>query len=280
MSDSANPELGNLAPTCGYQTNFHDAGSGEAVLLLHGSGAGVSAWANWRNLIPVLSEDYRVIAPDLVGFGYTETPADYQYRFMDSWLEQVLALLDATGIEKTHIVGNSFGGALALWLAHRHPERCGRLVLMGPGGWPTRVNENLEALWSYKPSVENMKALMTIMAYDNSLVTDDLATLRYQATMRPGAQENFERIFVPPLQRWLDQQALPIAALQGIKHEVLIIHGRDDKVVDPASSWHLHQHLEYSQLHYIGRCGHWTQIEHGGRFQALVRQFFAEANQP
>ncbi len=273
---SENPEIGSRTETCGYQTNYHDHGDGPAVLLLHGSGAGVSAWANWRNLIPVLSKHYRVLAPDLVGFGFTDTPNDYNYRFMDSWIEQVIALLDSTNVDKIHIVGNSFGGALALWLAHKFPERCDRLVLMGPGGWPTVVNDNLKALWSYKPSVENMKALMNIMAYNTDLVTDELADLRYRATIRPGSQENFERIFPPPLQRWLDQQALPIAALQGIKNEVLIIHGRDDQVVDPMSSWQLHQHLEYSQLHYIGRCGHWTQIEHGGRFQALVKQFFAE----
>ena len=273
---SENPEIGSRTETCGYQTNYHDHGDGPTVLLLHGSGAGVSAWANWRNLIPVLSKHYRVLAPDLVGFGFTDTPNDYNYRFMDSWIDQVIALLDSTNVDKIHIVGNSFGGALALWLAHKFPERCDRLVLMGPGGWPTVVNDNLKALWSYKPSVENMKALMNIMAYNTDLVTDELADLRYRATIRPGSQENFERIFPPPLQRWLDQQALPIAALQGIKNEVLIIHGRDDQVVDPTSSWQLHQHLEYSQLHYIGRCGHWTQIEHGGRFQALVKQFFAE----
>ena len=64
---------------------------------------------------------------------------------------------------------------------------------MGPGGWPTKVNENLEALWGYKPSVENMKRIMDIMAFDRALVTDELAELRYRATIRPGAQERFER---------------------------------------------------------------------------------------
>ncbi|MEM1110677.1 MAG: alpha/beta hydrolase [Pseudomonadota bacterium] len=273
-----NPEIGQSTITCGYKTNYHDVGEGPAVILLHGSGAGVSAWANWRNLIPKLADRYRVIAPDLVGFGYTETKPDYEFRFMDGWLEQLEALIDALGLERVHIVGNSFGGALALWLAHRSPERCERLVLMGPGGWPTLVNDDLAALWSYKPSIENMKRLMDIMAYDRSLVTDELAELRYRATIREGAQETFERIFPPPHQRWLDAQALSIEALRGIEHPVLIVHGRDDRVVDPMSSWHLHQHLDNSQLHYFGRCGHWTQIEHGPRFQALVHQFLDEAH--
>ena len=227
-------------------------------------------------MIPKLSDRYRVLAPDLAGFGYTEIPEAFEFRFMTTWIEQIEALLDALGVKSAHWVGNSFGGALTLWMAAQRPDLCDRLILMGPGGWPTKVNENLEALWSYKPSVENMKRLMDIMAFDRTLVTDELAELRYRATTRPGAQERFERIFPPPHQRWLDAQSLSIEALQTIANEVLIIHGRDDRVVDPQSSWHLHQHLMHSQLHYIGRCGHWTQIEHPARFQTLVKNFLDE----
>ena len=273
MSD---PEIGTVVETCGYRTNVHDQGDGKPVVLLHGSGAGVSAWANWRNLIPKLSDRYRVLAPDLAGFGYTEIPDDFEFRFMATWIEQLEALLDALDIKSAHWVGNSFGGALTLWMAAQRPDLCDRLALMGPGGWPTKVNANLEALWGYKPSVENMKRIMDIMAFDRALVTDELAELRYRATIRPGAQERFERIFPPPHQRWLDAQTLSIEALQSIDNEVLIIHGRDDRVVDPQSSWHLHQHLKRSHLHYIGRCGHWTQIEHPVRFQTLVQNFLDE----
>jgi 2-hydroxymuconate-semialdehyde hydrolase len=272
----SDPEIGTFVETCGYRTNVHDQGQGKPVVLLHGSGAGVSAWANWRNLIPKLSGRYRVLAPDLAGFGYTEIPDTFEFEFMATWIEQIEALLDALDVKSAHWVGNSFGGALTLWMAAHRPDLCDRLVLMGPGGWPTKVNENLKALWSYKPSVENMRQLMDIMAFDRALVTDELAELRYRATIRAGAQERFERIFPPPHQRWLDAQSLSIEALQSIANEVLIIHGRDDRVVDPQSSWHLHQHLLHSQLHYIGRCGHWTQIEHPARFQLLVQNFLDE----
>lgn len=129
-----NPEIGRFADTCGYRTNYHDHGSGPVMLVLHGSGAGVCAWANWRSFIPALQDRFRIIAPDLVGFGYTETPADYQFRFMDSWVDQIIALLDQLEVAKAHVVGNSFGGSLALWLAWKHPDRFDRLVLMGPGG--------------------------------------------------------------------------------------------------------------------------------------------------
>jgi 2-hydroxymuconate-semialdehyde hydrolase len=271
-----NPELGQMVPTCGYRTNLHDQGSGDALLLLHGSGAGVSGWANWRGLIPELSKTYRVIAPDLVGFGYTETPDDFEFRLMDSWVDQIFAVMDQLGVAKAHIVGNSFGGALALWMAHRAPERTGRLVLMGPGGWPLEVGPELAALWAYTPSPENMRNAMSVMAYNQALITDELVEMRYRATLRPGAQETFERVFPKPHQRWLDAQALPIAALQGITNEVLLIHGRDDRVVDPLVSWNLHQHLINSQFHSISRCGHWTMVEHARRFRQLVENFLEE----
>ena len=107
-------EIGKTIETCGFRTNFHDQGEGQAVVLLHGSGAGVSAWANWRNLIPRLSKKYRVIAPDLVGFGFTQTPQDFEFEFMSSWIDQVRSLLEQLSLENTYFVGNSFGGALAL----------------------------------------------------------------------------------------------------------------------------------------------------------------------
>ncbi|MEX6725504.1 alpha/beta fold hydrolase [Parapedomonas caeni] len=274
MSD--NPELGKFIDTCGYRTNCHDLGSGEAVMLIHGSGAGVSGWANWRGIMPRLANNFRVIVPDMVGFGYTETPADYQFRFMDSWVEQMLAVLDALKIEKTHIVGNSFGGALAMWIAYKAPERTDRLVLMGAGGWPSKVGPELEKLWGYTPSFENMKEIMDIMAYDRSLVTDELAELRYKATLRPGAQETFERVFPAPRQRWLDSEALAIHQLEALTNETLIIHGRDDRVVDPDISLNLHKYIKNSQLHMFGKCGHWTMIEHAARFQQLVENFLME----
>jgi 2-hydroxymuconate-semialdehyde hydrolase len=271
-----NPEIANSINTNSYNTNYHDVGSGHAVVMMHGSGAGVSGWANWRGIMPILSQEFRVIVPDLVGFGYTETPPDFEFVFMNSWVDQMIALLDGLGIEKAHLVGNSFGGSLAMWMAATYPDRFDRLVLMGPGGWPDKVNTNLAKLWDYTPSIENMKEIMDIMAFDRSIVTDELAELRYKVTMREGTQEIFERVFPKPHQRWLDSQVLSIAQLQNITQETLIIHGRDDRVVAPEVSINLHQHIQNSQLHMFGNCGHWTQIEHGARFQQLVENFLLE----
>lgn len=270
------PEIGRSIQTGSYLTNYHDVGDGPVILMLHGSGAGVSGWANWRGILPVLSERFRVIAPDLVGFGYTETPDDLEFSIFDTWLEQIINLLDTLGIERVHLVGNSFGGGLSLHLATKYPERVDRVVLMGAGGVSQPINANLEALWTYKPSVENMKAIMDIMAFDRGLVTDELAELRYRATIRPGAQEAFERVFPAPLQRHLDAQIVSDEALQAMPNETLILHGRDDRVVPFANSLHMFEMIPNAQLHGFGNCGHWTQIEHAERFHSLVSAFFSE----
>lgn len=276
MSDTT-PEIGLSIRTGGYATNYHDLGEGPAVLMLHGSGAGVSGWANWRGIMPLLAERFRVIVPDLVGFGYTEVPDDLEFSIFDTWIDQITGLLDGLGIERTHLVGNSFGGGLSLHLATRHPDRFDRIVLMGAGGVEQAMNDDLEALWTYKPSVANMKRIMDIMAYDRGLVTDELAELRYRATLRPGAQEAFERVFPPPLQRHLDAQVVGDDALRAMDNQVLILHGRDDTVVPFENSLHMFQTIPNAQLHGFGKCGHWTQIEHARRFHQLVADFFGEA---
>jgi 2-hydroxymuconate-semialdehyde hydrolase len=76
----ADPEVGASVPVAGVVTKYHDVGSGPPLLLLHGSGPGVTAWANWRGVIPDLTRQFRVIAPDLLGFGRTLPGHDTTYR--------------------------------------------------------------------------------------------------------------------------------------------------------------------------------------------------------
>lgn len=274
MSNS--PEIANTLDLGDIQVNYHDQGEGKPVILLHGSGAGVTAWANWRNAIPMLSEFRRVLAPDLVGFGYTESPADYEFKHLDTWVDQIIRFMDALDIEKADFVGNSFGGSLSLRLAVEHPNRVGRIVLMGSGGQAFEVGEDLSKLWGYKPSMTAMKEILGIMAFDQSIATDELAEMRYNATMRPGFQERFERVFPKPFQRWADAQVVSDTDLATLVNEVLIIHGRDDRVVPVQISENLFRKIKNAQMHLFGNCGHWTQLEQTKRFNALVLQFLQE----
>jgi 2-hydroxymuconate-semialdehyde hydrolase len=273
---SANPEIGRTVHVDGVAVNMHDRGEGTPVLLIHGSGPGVSAWANWRLTIPALAARHRVVAPDMVGFGYSERPAGVRYD-MDTWVRQLVGLLDALGIARADIVGNSFGGALALAVAIRHPQRVDRLVLMGSTGVPFELTPGLDAVWGYTPSIANMRKLLDIFAFDRSLVSDELAELRYHASIRPGVQEAFASMFPEPRQQGVEALASAEADIRALQNETLVIHGREDRVVPLVTSLTLSQWLPRSQLHVFGRCGHWTQIEQAGRFTRLVLDFLAEA---
>jgi 2-hydroxymuconate-semialdehyde hydrolase len=269
------PEIANSTIANGIRTNYHDIGSGFPLLMIHGSGPGVSAWANWRLVMPELAKRSRVIAPDMVGFGFTERPEGQAYN-MDVWVNQAIGLLDALKIERSDLVGNSFGGALALALTIRHPERVRRLVLMGSAGIPFDITHGLDAVWGYTPSIANMRALLDIFAWDRNLVNDELARLRYEASIQPGFQESFAEMFPAPRQQWVDSLASAADDIRALPHETLIIHGREDAVVPLANSFTLANLIQRSQLHVYGQCGHWTQIEHAARFSKLVSDFINE----
>lgn len=271
--NATNPELGQQCVTGQIHTNYHDVGEGEPVLLLHGSGPGVSAWANWRLTFEALKGSFRLIAPDLAGFGFTEFP-DNQVFNRQNWLDQIVGLLDALHLDKVNVVGNSFGGSMALALAIHHPERVNRVVLMGSVGVPFKITEGLDAVWGYTPSLERMKSIMSIFAYDNSLVADSIVQSRYEASLRDSTRRAYESMFPAPRQRWVDAMSHSHREITRIPHEVLLIHGRDDKVIPLETSLTLNQLIEKSQLHIFGRCGHWTQIEHKDAFACLLKDFF------
>lgn len=271
----SNPEIAKNIKTGNFNTNYHDLGQGELIMFIHGSGPGVSAYANWRGSMPVLAEKFRVIAPDMVGFGYTDRPEGIVYN-MDTWVQQTIDLMDALGIEKTNLVGNSFGGALALALTIKYPNRFNKVVLMGAVGVYFDLTYGLDKAWGYTPSIKNMKELLDIFAYDRSIVTDDLAKMRYEASIRPGFQESFSSMFPSPRQNGVDSMESCENDIKKIDKEVLIIHGREDKVIPVQNSIRLNQLILKSQLHIFGQCGHWTQIEHKDRFNNLLLNFFSE----
>lgn len=273
MSES-NPELGRFVAVNGIRTNYQEAGSGANVLLLHGSGPGVTAYANWRLVIPKLASRFRVIAPDIVGFGYTDRPADVTYG-LDYWVEHIAGFIQALDLRRVHLVGNSFGGALSLALATRYPQLVERLVLMGSVGVGFELTPGLDAVWGYRPSLDNMRQLMQLFAHDHSLITNDLIESRYRASLRSGYQESFSRMFPAPRQRSVDAMRVPDENIRQIKQPTLIVHGRDDRVIPLQTSLELHSLIDDSELHVFGRCGHWVQIEQNARFCRLVAEFLA-----
>ena len=245
------------------------------VLLLHGSGPGVTAIANWRPIIPAVGAGRRVIAPDQLGFGGTATGQRRTYG-RTAWTDHALALLDTLEIGTVDIIGNSMGGAIALSIAAARPDRVRRMVLMGSVGVAMALPSGLNAVWGYTPGMEQMRQVIGLFAHNRGLITDELVELRYQASINPPVRDSWEAMFPEPRQRWVDDLALSGVELGGIRAPVLMVHGRDDRVVPwRSSSAQLVDLLPDSRLHILSGCGHWAMIEKTADFLAVVQPFLA-----
>jgi 2-hydroxymuconate-semialdehyde hydrolase len=243
------------------------------VLLLHGSGPGVTAAANWRSVIPAISTDRRVIVPDQLGFGGTATGERRTYG-RAAWTKHALALLDTLGVGTVDVIGNSMGGAIALSMAAAWPGAVRRIALMGSMGVAMALPAGLNTVWGYTPGVRQMREVISLFAHDPDLITEDLVELRYQASLHPPVRDSWAAMFPEPRQRWVDDLALSGAELAAISSPVLMVHGRDDRVVPwRDSSARLLDLLPDSRLHVLSGCGHWTVIEKTTEFLAVVRPF-------
>jgi 2-hydroxymuconate-semialdehyde hydrolase len=265
-------EVGGIA-TAVIDTGTPAGAPAPPVLLLHGSGPGVTATANWRPVIPALSADRRVIAPDQLGFGGTATGEQRTYG-RAAWTSHALALLDTLRIGNVDIIGNSMGGAIALSIAAARPDAVRRIVLMGSMGVSMALPDGLDAVWGYTPGVEQMRRVIGLFAHNRGLITDDLVQMRYQASLDPPVRDSWAAMFPEPRQRWVDDLALSGAELAAIRIPVLMVHGRDDRVVPwRNSSAQLLDLLPDSRLHVMSGCGHWTMIEKTADFLAAVQLF-------
>lgn len=274
MTTGENPEIGATADANGIKTNYLEAGTGDPVILIHGSGPGVTSYANWRLVLPALAENFRVLAPDMVGFGFSERPANIQYG-VQTWADQVVGLMDTLELPTAHMVGNSFGGAIALRIATQHPDRVGKLVLMGSMGVPFPITEGLERVWGYEPSFENMRKVLDVFAYSRDLVNDELAEVRYRGSIQPGFQESFAAMFPAPRQRWVEAMCTPEDDIRRLPHRTLIVHGREDQVIPVQTSLRLMELIDNADLSVFSHCGHWSMIERTEDFNRNVNEFFS-----
>lgn len=274
MTPESNPAIGRRIDAGGIGTNYHEAGTGFPVLLLHGSGLGVSAYANWEHTLPALGESFRAVAFDVAGFGYSDAPDDAPYG-LDYWVAHVVAVMDAMGFETAHLLGNSFGGALALAVTARHPERVGRTVLMGAAGTKFEVPPDFNAGAGFQGRREDLRPLLENFTIDPASITDEMIDLRFNTFKRPGYEAVFPKLFPGPREQKMNALITPDAQIAEIDKEVLLIHGREDRVVPKETSLHISSLIRGSELHIFGQCGHWSHRDKADRFNRLVSDFFS-----
>jgi pimeloyl-ACP methyl ester carboxylesterase len=278
QADNSSPEP--IESTIGhdaFSTNYLQAGSGPTIVLLHGSGPGVSASANWAlTMKSELAQQFTLIAPDIVGYGATDQQPEIDLSH-DNRVEHVASFLAALDLGPARLVGNSMGGGIALGIAARYPELVERMVLMGTAGVSFPVTREVDQLYGYTPSEENMRGIFELMAYDSSRVTPELIQARYATTTAPEVADRWAKMFPAPRQRHIDAAALPYTTLEKIATPTLLIHGVQDRVVPvTATSLRLVEVLQNADLLVLGRCGHWAQVERAESFRRELARFFSQ----
>lgn len=263
--------------TATHRIHYNEAGSGHPVILLHGSGPGSTGWSNFRTNIAALADDFHVYAVDMPGWGDsdTQTPeTGYDH------VAALIAFMDALDIDKAALVGNSMGGITSISTAILHPERVSHLISMGapvPGQntWaPNGLSEGLKVLFrTYRnPTIENMKEVTEVMAFDPAMTSDDLAALRLDAAL--AHPEHLESWNNAPGGNPLSTEYFTYGPrLAEITAPTLALHGRDDRVVSYEHSLRLVSAISNARLLLINQCGHWAQIEHAVEFNRVVRDF-------
>lgn len=266
--------------------HYHEAGvgNGPTIVLLHGGGPGASSWSNFAKNIPVLAQQFHVIAVDQPGYGRSDKPTEHPQYFRHS-ASALKDLLDTIGItERVHLLGNSLGGGAAVRFALDYPDRAVRLVLMGPGGLsvnlfapdPTEGVRNL-GKFAYQPTRENLEAFLRIMVFDQKLITDELIDERFAAASAPeslAAAKAMGRSFSSSEfelgMLWRDAYKL--------RQRVLLIWGREDRVNPIDGALVALKMIPRVQLHVFGGCGHWAQLEKFDEFNRLASDFLLDSD--
>lgn len=241
-----------------FRFHFYDEGEGEVVVLLHGSGTGASGHTNFKNNFSALkAAGFRVILPDLPGYGFSSKPEDVIYS-MDYFNQKIIELLDALGVDTFSLIGNSLGGALSIGLGLNHPDRVKNLILMAPGG----VEEM--AVYNEMPGIkklladflggdmnqEKIEGLLGLFPYDASIVTEEMVQERMEILPLMNSQV-LATMAIPNMENDLHNLTQPILAFWGV----------NDQFIPVSGSMKIGQNCPNAQIMLFSQCGHWVMIE-------------------
>ena len=260
------------------QVHYNDAGSGETVFMLHGSGPGASGWSNFhRNVDAFVNAGYRVILLDSPGWNKSDPIVVDKGSRADINAAAIKGLMDVLKIERAHLIGNSMGGVNAVSFALSYPERLAKMVIMGGGGvgpslFVPMPLEGIKLLFGLyvDPTPENLKKMLDVFVYDPSQLTESLISGRFSNMMEHHDHlENFVKSFKANPKQFPDYSQ----RLAEISASTLITWGRDDRFVPLDSGLRLLWGLQDAEMHVFSKCGHWAQWEHAEKFNQLVLDF-------
>lgn len=271
---SAAPPKGEVLKVGSLDIHYHEhppSGAGRGtVVFVHGSGPGASGYSNFKfNAAAFAQAGHRVLVPDLPGFGYSSKPTDIDYT-TNFFVESLVGLLDALGVQRCALVGNSLGGGVSIRAALDHPQLVEKLVLMAPGG--IEELETYMAMPAMAAMIENfvsgaldragLRRVLENLVFDATHVTDELVEERY-AILQTQPPEVLSRMKIPNME----------AELGAIQCPVLAFWGVDDAMVPASGGRKITSRCRPSRLIEVAECGHWVMVEHRRMFNAACLDF-------
>ncbi|OQQ35632.1 alpha/beta fold hydrolase [Prescottella equi] len=260
---------------------YHEAGDGPPLLLLHGSGIGVSGWRNYRGNLDVFAEHFHCYVLEFPGFGISDPVEGHPVR---TATESVPRFMDALGIEAAAIIGNSMGGVVGAQVAMQHPARVGKLITIGgvgPNIFSQAPSEGTRLLRDFAddPSREKLVRWLDCMVYDPTLVTDERVDERWEAAMAPSSRETLAAMYgsaaVAAQQRALEASEAPPywSMMRKIQCPTLFTWGLDDRQCPPDMPLVPLRLVPHAELHVFPNCGHWVMVEAEEAFERVALEF-------
>ncbi|MDX2676680.1 alpha/beta fold hydrolase [Streptomyces sp. NY05-11A] len=274
-------------PTADGVLRYHEAGEGPPLLLLHGSGPGVTGWRNFRHNLPTLARQFRCLVPEFPGFGVSD-PTDRHPMLAAP--RAVRALLDGLGLQQADVVGNSMGGVVALQLAIRKPELFRRIVTVGGVGanlFSPFPAEGLNLLTDFtdQPSREALVRWLHSMVHDTSLITEELVEERWQQATVTATLAAARRMYGRDAMRAqmdaarASDQPPYWAMLHKVQSRTLLTWGRDDRVSPLDMALLPLRTIPGAELHVLPDCGHWAMIEQKQAWESAVLAFLTRPDE-
>jgi 2-hydroxy-6-oxonona-2,4-dienedioate hydrolase len=263
------------------RTRSVEAGSGESLIFLHGSGGHAEAFS--RNVVP-LSDQFRVHAIDMIGHGLSPKP-ECNYDAPD-FVEHLVSFMDAAGIDRAHVAGESLGGFVACWAALLHPERVRKIISITGAGMQVETDEasrkyqeegtgelqRLSRQFAENPTKENLRARLGWLFHDKSDITDELVEVRWWLYNQPGGTGPLARLGgrTGPSN---PEYALTLERFREIKAPLLFLWTEFNPSTPAATARRAHEQLPATKYVELKDCAHWPQWEDPEAFNRAVRDF-------
>ncbi|MEO3783938.1 alpha/beta fold hydrolase [Actinocorallia sp. B10E7] len=260
---------------------YHEAGEGPPLLLLHGSGIGVSGWRNYRGNLDVFAEHFHCYILEFPGFGVSD-PVDGHP--VPTAASSVVRFMDALGIGSAAMIGNSMGGVVGINVAIKHPERVGKLVTIGgvgPNIFSQHPSEGTRLLQEFAdgPSRDKLVRWLECMVYDRDMITEERIKERWQAANDPESHKTLAAMygsaaFAAQQQAMAASGAPPYWSMLGkVQCPTLLTWGRDDRQCPPDMPLLPMRLIPHAELHIFPNCGHWVMVEAKQAFERITLEF-------